>query len=155
MHARVAGFGFQVPFGDIPSDVHTAVIYCQLEQTLCYTSEDYLSTTQCAWDSHNGAITRSNRHPTVDRKKFNHKEKLKRGSGRSAWKQYHNLYVHGLHFSIICEGRLQILWLVLVVRTFSQNQSIKPNIVQVYLMWVFVSELSEKSLRAQIFIIYF
>ena len=26
MHTRVAGFGFQVPFGDIPSDVHTAVI---------------------------------------------------------------------------------------------------------------------------------
>ena len=26
MHTRVAGFGFQVPFGDIPSDVHTAAI---------------------------------------------------------------------------------------------------------------------------------
>ena len=27
MHTRVAGFGVQVPFGDIPSDVHTAVIF--------------------------------------------------------------------------------------------------------------------------------
>ena len=27
MHTRVAGFGFQVPFGEIPSDVHTAVIF--------------------------------------------------------------------------------------------------------------------------------
>ena len=27
MHTRVAGFGFQVPFGDIPSDVHTAVVF--------------------------------------------------------------------------------------------------------------------------------
>ena len=54
----------------------------------------------------------------------------------------------GLHFSIMCEGRLQILWLVLVVRTFSQTQSIKPNIVQVYLTWVFVSELSEKSFES-------
>ena len=26
MHKRVAGFGVQVPFGDIPSDVHTAVL---------------------------------------------------------------------------------------------------------------------------------
>ena len=26
MHTEVAGFGVQVPFGDIPSDVHTAVI---------------------------------------------------------------------------------------------------------------------------------
>ena len=26
MHTRVAGSGVQVPFGDIPSDVHTAVI---------------------------------------------------------------------------------------------------------------------------------
>ena len=26
MHTRVAGFGVQVPFGDTPSDVHTAVI---------------------------------------------------------------------------------------------------------------------------------
>ena len=27
MHTRVAGFGVQFPFGDIPSDVHTAVIF--------------------------------------------------------------------------------------------------------------------------------
>ena len=27
MHTEVAGFGVQVPFGDIPSDVHTAVIF--------------------------------------------------------------------------------------------------------------------------------
>ena len=27
MHTRVAGSGVQVPFGDIPSDVHTAVIF--------------------------------------------------------------------------------------------------------------------------------
>ena len=27
MHIRVARFGVQVPFGDIPSDVHTAVIF--------------------------------------------------------------------------------------------------------------------------------
>ena len=27
MHIRVAGFGVQVPFGDTPSDVHTAVIF--------------------------------------------------------------------------------------------------------------------------------
>ena len=26
MHTRVAGYGVQVPFGDTPSDVHTAVI---------------------------------------------------------------------------------------------------------------------------------
>ena len=26
MHTRVAGFGVHVPFGDIPSDVHTALI---------------------------------------------------------------------------------------------------------------------------------
>ena len=26
MHTEVAGFGVQVPFGDTPSDVHTAVI---------------------------------------------------------------------------------------------------------------------------------
>ena len=27
MHTRVAGSGVQVPFGDTPSDVHTAVIF--------------------------------------------------------------------------------------------------------------------------------
>jgi len=27
MHTRVAGFGVQVPFGDTPSDLHTAVIF--------------------------------------------------------------------------------------------------------------------------------
>ena len=27
MHIRVTGFGLQVPFDDIPSDVHTAVIF--------------------------------------------------------------------------------------------------------------------------------
>ena len=27
MHIRAAGFGVQVPFGEIPSDVHTAVIF--------------------------------------------------------------------------------------------------------------------------------
>ena len=27
MHTRVAEFGVQVPFGDTPSDVHTAVIF--------------------------------------------------------------------------------------------------------------------------------
>ena len=27
MHTRVAGSGFQVPFGDTPFDVHTAVIF--------------------------------------------------------------------------------------------------------------------------------
>ena len=27
MHTEVAGFGVQVPFGDLPSDVHTAVIF--------------------------------------------------------------------------------------------------------------------------------
>ena len=27
MHTRVAGSGVQVPFGDIPSDVHTAVLF--------------------------------------------------------------------------------------------------------------------------------
>ena len=27
MHTRVAGFGVQVPFGDTPSDVHTAVLF--------------------------------------------------------------------------------------------------------------------------------
>ena len=27
MHTEVAGFGVHVPFGDIPSDVHTAVIF--------------------------------------------------------------------------------------------------------------------------------
>ena len=27
MHTRVAGFRIQIPFGDIPSDVHTAVIF--------------------------------------------------------------------------------------------------------------------------------
>ena len=27
MHTRVAGSGVQVPFGDIPSDVHTVVIF--------------------------------------------------------------------------------------------------------------------------------
>ena len=27
MHTEVTGFGVQVPFGDLPSDVHTAVIF--------------------------------------------------------------------------------------------------------------------------------
>ena len=27
LHTRVAGSGVQVPFGDIPSDVHTAVLF--------------------------------------------------------------------------------------------------------------------------------
>ena len=27
MHTEVAGFGFQIPFGDIPSDVQTADIF--------------------------------------------------------------------------------------------------------------------------------
>ena len=32
----------------------------------CVTSEDYPGTTQCAWDSRNGATFRSSRHPTVN-----------------------------------------------------------------------------------------
>ena len=34
----------------------------------CVTPEEYLGTTKCAWDSHNGAIPRRSRHPTVDYK---------------------------------------------------------------------------------------
>ena len=53
MQTRVAGFGVQVPFGDTPSDVHTAVIFAVGTNPVLYTPEEYPSTTQCAWDSHN------------------------------------------------------------------------------------------------------
>ena len=61
------------------------------------TSEEYVGTTQCAWNCHNGAISRSSRYPTGDWKKFNCNEKLKRGSGRWVWRQH---YIHDvmLHF---------------------------------------------------------
>ena len=94
----------------------------------CVTSEEYLGTTQCAWDSHNGTITRRKRHPTVDWKKCNCNAKLKRGSGR--W----------WYDVALLEGR--VLWLVLVVRAVYNgsldlnNQPLKAKIVQVYFMWV-------------------
>ena len=110
MQTRVAGFGVQVPFGDTPSDVHTAVIFAVGTNPVLYTSEEYPSTTQCAWDSHNGAILRSNRCPTGDWKKF---EKLKIGSGRCVWKQFlmwcgvGRVYI-GIMASAYSEGN--ILW---------------------------------------------
>ena len=89
MHTRVAGFGVHVPFGDIPSDVHAAVLFPVGTNSMLHlksisvppsvletaTMEPFPGPNdKCllllgmapVWL--NEAIPRSSRHPTVDYK---------------------------------------------------------------------------------------